>query len=301
MKVPAALTILAVTLTMAGPPGAAIAGPAPAVPVAATAVGLCRDGHPSCVDATIAEMRARFAPLGRACHHNAVFALTYLRTTQTYKWARDQAGFFADPAWVNREDAVFAALYFTAYDAWAAGRRWAVPGAWLIALDAARDRRVTAAGNVLLGMNAHINRDLPYVLAAIGLTRPDGTSRKPDHDKVNEFLALVMAPVLAELSARFDPFGLAGGLSPEAAFDLIVTWRERAWRNAERLVAAPGPLARAVIAAEIEASATAQAVGYAALTSYTPPLTTPGPRDAHCSAHNGDQPPAYVFGTPPPY
>jgi len=252
------------------------------------------------VDATIADMRARFASLGRACDHNAVFALTYLRTTQTYEWARDQVGFFSDPAWVNREDAVFARLYFDAYDSWAAGRRHRTPGAWQVAFDAAAGRRVTGAGNVLLGMNAHINRDLPFALAAVGLTRPDGTSRKPDHDKVNDFLALVLAPSLTELSARFDPYGLAGGLPPDTAFQLITGWREQAWRNAERLVSAPNPLARALVAAQIDAAATAPAVLYAGLTAYLPPQT-PGPRDAHCEAHNADQPPAYPFGTPPAY
>ena len=48
--------------------------------------------------------------------------------------------------------------------------------------DAAKGRQVTGLGNLLLGMNAHINRDLPFVLYSIGLTAPDGSSRKPDHD-----------------------------------------------------------------------------------------------------------------------
>ena len=50
-------------------------------------------------------------------------------------------------------------------------------------------RQVTGMGNVFLGMNAHVNRDLPFVLAEIGLVKPDGTSRKADHDRVNDFLA----------------------------------------------------------------------------------------------------------------
>jgi hypothetical protein len=290
-----------VALAVVGGSAPAAARPVSPTPSAAATVVACPGGSPSCEDATIADMRGRFASLGRACDHNAVFALTYLRTTQTYKWARDQIGFFSDPGWVNREDAVLAQLYFDAYDSWATGARHRTPGAWLVALDAGRGRRVTAAGNVLLGMNAHINRDLPYALAAVGLIRPDGTSRKPDHDKVNDFLALVMAPLLTELSTRFDPYGLAGGLPPDTVLRLIVDWREQAWRNAERLVSAPGPIARALVAAEIEAAATAQAVLYAGLTAYAPPLTTAGPRDAYCATHNADQPPAYAFGTPPAY
>src|SRR4051794_8962795 len=49
----------------------------------------CVAGKPSCIDKTIREMQRRFDPLGQSCDHNAVFSLAYLRTTQTYKWARD--------------------------------------------------------------------------------------------------------------------------------------------------------------------------------------------------------------------
>jgi hypothetical protein len=77
------------------------------------AVGdVCADGAPQCVAATISQMRTRFEPLGRACDHNAAFALTYLRTTQTYQWARDRPGFFADVAGTNHESALFAQYYF---------------------------------------------------------------------------------------------------------------------------------------------------------------------------------------------
>src|SRR5438309_2804717 len=54
----------------------------------------CTAGRSNCIDITLREMQRRFDPLAQACDHNAVFALAYLRTTQTYKWARDQQGFF---------------------------------------------------------------------------------------------------------------------------------------------------------------------------------------------------------------
>ena len=55
-------------------------------------------------------------------------------------------------------------------------------------------------------MNAHINRDLPFALASMGLVHADGASRKPDHDKVNEILGRVMrGGVLEEAAERFDP------------------------------------------------------------------------------------------------
>ena len=96
----------------------------------------CVAGKPHCVDATIEAMKDRFTPLGQACNHNAVFAMAYLRTTQTYEWARNQPGFFNDTAFVNHEDAVFAKYYFQARDNWLSGNVTAVPQAWQIAFTA---------------------------------------------------------------------------------------------------------------------------------------------------------------------
>jgi hypothetical protein len=176
-----------------------------------------------------------------------------------------------------------------------------VPEAWLITLDAARDRRVTGVGDVMLGMNAHINRDLPFVLASIGLTRPDGTSRKLDHDKVNDFLRLVIDPLLAEEAVRFDPFSFVN-IGSSLMFSVLVQWREQAWQNAARLVAAPDDTTRAAVAAEIESAAASQARSLRTLNSYLPPLTTTWPRDFYCAGHHMTAPPQpYPFGTPSAY
>ncbi len=269
---------------------------------AAAPVEACPDGRADCVDRTIAELGQRFAQLGRGGDHHATFTLAYLRTTQGFKWARDQEGFFVDSRWVSQESAVFAEYYYNAYDDWLADRRTAVPAAWLIAFNAARSGRISGAGDLMLGMNAHINRDLPYVLESVGLTTDDGVSRKPDHDKVNEVLAQVMDPLLAELIARFDPYGFDVGVATSTVLKLIVSWRAQAWRNAERLVAARTPFARGLVVLDIESAAAAKATALAALTSYLPPFTGPGPRAAHCAAHHADPVPvAYPFGSPPAY
>jgi hypothetical protein len=266
----------------------------------------CVAGRPSCIHAVVKEMRRRFEPLGRHCHHDAVFSLAYLRTTQTYQWTTEQAGFFADLAWMNHYDAVFAKYYFRAYDDYVAGRRTSVPEPWLVAFDAATNRRVTASGSLLLGMNGHVNYDLPFVLAAIGLVRPDGTSRKAVHDKVNEFLNLVMQPLLLEAAARFDP-GVINVQTPygtgyTALLQLLVAWREVAWRNAELLVLAPTELARSLVAQEIETAAGLEARTIALANSYLAPLQTSAVRDAFCAAHHeAAAPMAYAFGAPSPY
>jgi len=264
----------------------------------------CTAGRPNCINSTLKEMERRFDPLAQACSHQAVFAMAYFRTTQTYKWARDQAGYFNDTPWVNHEDAVFARYYFDAYDNWASGNRSAVPQAWLIAFDAAANRQVSGTGNLLLGMSAHVNRDLPYVLAAISITNPDGTTRKPDHDKVNQFLNAELQQLLAEDGARFD-----AGINPNmvtpygigytALFQTLAVWREQAWRNAEALTNAPTPAARALVAQQIETTAAAEAQSIVTATRYIAPLTNTSSRDAYCAVHHGDPAPmAYPWGTP---
>jgi len=245
----------------------------------------CRRGAKGCIDRVIAKMSKRFE--GHGCGHDALFALAYLRTTEEFRRAADTSGFFSDPNFMRHEAAVFADAYFQAYDNWHAGRTSSVPQAWRIAFKAAGDRSVNGSGDLLLGMNAHINRDLPFVHAAIGLVKPDGSSRKPDHDKVDVFLNRVQ--VTEELAARFDPTvndsELPGPLDNMTIMQLIFSWREAAWRNAERLAAAGTDAERKTVAASIEAYAASQAETIRAATSYVPLVQSSKERDAFCAAH----------------
>jgi hypothetical protein len=252
------------------------------------------------VDATIAEMQRRFESLAASCDHKAVFALAYLRTTQTYEWARDQPGYFLDTRWVDQEDSVFADFYFQAFDDRARGG--GIPPAWKIAFDAAARREVTGLGDALLGMNAHINRDLPFALAAVGLAGADGSSRKPDHDKVDQFLAGVIGPLLDEIAARFDPTATAyGPAGTAAALSLLATWRELSWHNAELLAGAHAGPGQDIVAQLIETSSAAEAESLVAGSSYLPLLQSSSARDNYCADHHGDRPPTpYPFGAAGP-
>src|SRR5215217_7058989 len=252
----------------------------------------CAAGRTHCVDAVIREMKRRFDPLAAACDHNAIFSLTYLRTTEEYRRTIDDPAFFEDTNFVNHEDAVFAGYYFRAYDDWTSGRQDAVPPAWAIAFRAADQHAVSAAGNIALGINAHVQRDLPFVLAAIGLVKPDGSSRKPDHDRVNEFLNRVADDLYPEVARRFDPTVTQGNVDGTTAddfaeFQIIPSWREIAWRNAERLVSAPSAADRARVAAEIEAYAASQAELLRTSYQYGP-LASSAARDAYCAVHHND-------------
>jgi hypothetical protein len=253
----------------------------------------CTSGKVKCVDSVIREMTRRFSPLAQSCNHNALFSLLYLRVTEHYRQAISDPNFFDDNAFVNHEDAVFANYYFRAFDDYSAGRVDRVPLAWQVALDAARDHSVSGTGDLLLGVNAHVQRDLPYVLEAIGLVKPDGSSRKPDHDKVNQVLYSAYEPAITEGAQRFDPsinFALPAPFTAygyQTFFQAVEAWREAAWRNAERLVSAPDAASRALVAQQIEDYAASQAQMIRASTAYVSPAQTAADRDAYCATHHG--------------
>lgn len=261
----------------------------------------CVAGRSNCLHATLKEQSRIADDTASTCSHNAIFARAYVRMTQLYGHTRAIPGYYQDVSYFNHVDAVFARYYTDSYYNWQSGNRSAVPQSWLTALDAAKNKKVSGSGDLLLGMNAHINRDLPYVMAAVGLVAPDGSSRKTDYDAVEAWLYDATAPLIAEFAARFDPSiddtADPYGLSNSALFQAVSSWRENAWRNAEALVSAPTPAARALVAANIETQANTVAQGILTTQSYVPLLTSTVPRDTFCAAHNGDASPvAYAFG-----
>jgi hypothetical protein len=216
----------------------------------------CRTPTLACVRGVVREMTRRWRPLDRSCDHRAVFALTYLRTTEEFlATLRREPDFFEDREYLIWEDVLFAAYYFRAFDNHSRAEGF-VPDAWRVAFAANADPDKNAGQDVLLGMNAHIQRDLPYVLAELGLTTPDGRSRKPDHDRVNQILTRVLDPVQDELARRYDPSMSQSDLPAPAdelgALELLKSWREGAWRNAERLLAAGTPAERDFVERSIE-------------------------------------------------
>jgi len=240
----------------------------------------------ACVDRTIAHLDS--LRVGFGCDHRAIFATTYERLTQVFRtFLVDRPRYFRYRSWILYEDALFAAFYYRTIADYAAGRP--VPAAWKTALDTATKADAGADQDLLLGINAHVQRDMPYVLAMVGLRTRQGASRKGDHDRVNEVLAHAYGPIVDELAARYDP-SVGVFNSPLTPFDdiagleLVKVWREGVWRNAERLLNAKTEAQRSAVSNEIEANAQT----WAALIS-APSL--PGyraQRDAYCAAHLRD-------------
>lgn len=252
--------------------------PVPATPYAGD---VCASGADACIDDVVSRMEERLDGLVATCSHSAVFSLAYLRVTENVRDAV-RTDYFPDRAWLNRVDAVFAEMYFDTTSKWESGQRAGIPAAWRIALQAEDDRAMSGLGNFMLAMNAHINSDFPRVLAAVGLTGPDG-SHKADHNRYNNRLDSLYAPVFAEEAARFDPAfdDIDAGSGEEAAAGVIMRgWREMVWRHAEALALAKTPAARRLVEKEIEVYSALQAQLIRAVL-----VAKPAKRDAWCAEH----------------
>lgn len=259
----------------------------------------CPQGEFSCWVNLENELVSRTAAVG--CHHGAIFSDAYISITRALKGATSD-GLWARPDRVTHEAKNYAQEYFTNRDAWYAGRRDAVAPSWKVAFAAADTQAVTALGNILLDLNAHIRRDNPIkaVEQTAGVLRVEGrmpaASGRPDHDRISDVLQDTLEPMLDHIAARYDPtiddgadlFGMF--VDQKGLYALISTWREESWRNAEQLRHAralggvTGPLYRAKLA-QIEESARLGAEVIKAAT-----LTTPGQnatRNAYCAAHVG--------------
>src|SRR6185436_17223295 len=88
----------------------------------------CQQGNLRCVERVIDEMDRRARGLARRCDHDAIFAIAYLRTTETFLETALALGYGNLPS-VVREDALFADYYLRAFDAYHSGAGQ-VPGAW---------------------------------------------------------------------------------------------------------------------------------------------------------------------------
>jgi hypothetical protein len=121
--------------------------------------------------------------------HRRTFIKTYRRTTQAVDEAV-AAAFFEDPDWVVRWDVAFAELFIVAHDADHAGSP--VPRPWRLAFHASPELPTIA--HLLLGMNAHINYDLPQATLSV-ITDQDFEDpaviqrRRRDHERIDKILA----------------------------------------------------------------------------------------------------------------
>jgi len=200
------------------------------------------------IDALIGRMEALLGRLQADGDPRRYFHATYLRTTRAVRDAI-RAGRFGDPDWVERWDVAFAEFYLDALaaDSPGAGADAVVPGPWAVAFRTAREQPAAPAlRHVLLGMNAHINYDLPQALLAVissaEFTDPVLLSRRrADHQRIDEVLSQRVGAEDAELAdaaPRSATDALLAPLNQAASRRFLREARAKVWDNAIELNAA---------------------------------------------------------------
>ena len=182
------------------------------------------------LQAALDELEARDDP-------RRFFCATYLRVTQAID---DEllAGGFADAVWMQRWDAAFACLYLEALKRDRRGLEVSRP--WALHFAACDRDDLEPVRHVLLGMNAHINYDLPLSVLAVMPPKEFADpvlvqARRADHEHVDVVLLRMLESEGAALAAEsVDVSLLARLLAPVsgwAASRFLRESRHKVWDN----------------------------------------------------------------------
>jgi hypothetical protein len=196
------------------------------------------------IDELLSRMDDLLQPMRATGDGRQHFLATYMRTTLAVQHELERGG-FVDGAWTERWDIAFADLYLEALDDWNAERP--VPGPWRVAFEAANATpRVPPIRHLLLGMNAHINYDLPQALIQVITDQefddPALVARRSrDHEHIDAILSSRVAAEDGELKKveqpgdrtlldhLLTPFNRAGSKR------FLKEARGKVWRNAQAL------------------------------------------------------------------
>jgi len=188
------------------------------------------------------------------------FLGTYLRTTAAVGQAVDR-GVFEDPGWVEEWDVVFAQLYLEALDASLTDGPISRP--WRLAFDA--PARLHPLQHVLLGVNAHVNYDLPQALLGVISVEDFGDPtlldrRRRDHENIDGVLASRVAAEDNELPVGTLIDRLLTPLNRLASKRFLREARQKVWHNTYELHTArvAGPDAYRIRLGELEVLSSAK-------------------------------------------
>ena len=217
------------------------------------------------VDALVERMAAALDDLTAEGDAARFFLGTYLRITLAVGAAIDE-GRFEDPDWVAAWDVDFAELYL---DALAAARTapGTEPRPWQLAFGA--DPGLPPEAHVLLGVNAHINYDLPQsmvrVIPPADMADADLVARRHrDHEAIDGVLATQVAVedrALHAAGGRRTLLDRAAAPANRMAVRMFLgESRRRVWANTQQLHAARllGPEAYQTRVADLAEAAAAR-------------------------------------------
>ena len=196
------------------------------------------------IDALLGRMDRALAPMRATSDERRHFLSVYARMTRAVRDELARGG-FVDAEWTERWDLAFADLYLEALERW--DDDGSAPGPWQVAFEAAGSGpRVPPVRHVLLGINAHVNYDLPQALVSVIDDDDFDNSlliarRAADHRHIDDILASRVSDEDKLLRAEERP-------GDRTALDRLLTpfnrsgtkrflkeAREKVWRNAATL------------------------------------------------------------------
>lgn len=187
---------------------------------------------PADAHARLGELRSYFETRD---DRREVFLTIYERVTGEVADRIDRGAFY-DPDWVADYLTAFANLYRRALYDYETGNPDRLPDAWQLAFETAVDGSVMAVQDAVLGINAHINYDLAFALASVGID-PDREAKYRDHRAVTEVLRGLVDETQTTLAREYTP-GIEpldealGRVDERTTVFTIDRCRESAWRNA---------------------------------------------------------------------
>jgi hypothetical protein len=184
----------------------------------------------------IADTAARLRSVAEASvDAGGYFAALYTQVTEQVADSID-SGRFSDGPRMDAFATTFAGYYLRSGED--------PPRCWQACQDVAGDRSLLIVQHLLLGINAHVNHDLPL---AVVDTAGDGdlAAVRGDFDAVNDVLADAYGDVLDSLGRVSRWVNHAAGLGGGRLFNFSLrTARQQAWAAAERLHRLDGAHAR---------------------------------------------------------
>ncbi|MDL2363238.1 MAG: DUF5995 family protein [Patescibacteria group bacterium] len=164
------------------------------------------------------------SPLERLQNFNKTYVII---TENVQRKLKNQA--FDYPGFLNNFDAQFACYYLDALRNYTLGKP--VPPAWRATFDAARDATASPLKIMALGVNAHVNNDIPQALQDCHAD----TKHKNDFMRVNSMIAESIDTVIHNLqpsSSVFSPHHqLTKAVYKPFMHAVIIWWRFAAWHN----------------------------------------------------------------------
>jgi len=227
------------------------------------------------------EMYDRWYALDAAYDPQAVFAVAYLwMTHSTKKLVESQ--YFDDGDKMVAFVMNFAGRYIYAFDEWEAGRRENVSAPWTVYFNACEGNHSDTMQDLTMGMNAHINYDLPIATYQSGYAVKQWRN---DYYHVNDLMAMVDDSVthsLGRYDAQFYNTDFLSEVCFQGSIDFVTSWRTSAYATAVSYQAVG--LSPAVPALQRASEASVAAAGAGMGVPY--PYDTAPSRIAYCEANH---------------